>query len=154
MIRVTIPKLEGVRETVQQMVDRTLPLMQQVGEQGARTTMEYLRSYTSEMRPGTVESGGAPRPAHPGGWADRTYVLMGSYVLRVISLGRAGWDFQLSIADNSPAARYAPHLEGKPRAGGGVYSVLGFVTGPDGFFEKAVLATAPQYGLEARGVAA
>ena len=154
MIRVTIPKLEGVHETMQQMVDRTLPVMQRVGEAGATATMDYLRSYTSEVRPGTKESGYAPRPAHPGGWADRTFVLMGSYVLRVISLGRAGWDFQLSIAASSPASRYAPMLEGRPRADGGVYSVLGFVTGPDGFFEKAVLATAPQYGLEARGVAA
>jgi hypothetical protein len=146
VIRVKVQPMEGIHESVEEAITRTLPIMKDMSQQAALDTFDFLRSYTDQLRPGVVQSGWEPRPAHPGGWADRTFVLMNSYVMQLKALGRRGWELILGIA--APADAYAEHLEGKEGVEGQTYSVLEFATGPGGEWEVALAQAALDFGLE------
>ena len=56
----------------------TKPRLEKAVERGIVKYVNWLRSYTSNMRP-PVTVGGAMRRAHPGGWADINKFLNRSY---------------------------------------------------------------------------
>lgn len=80
--------LKEVNSTMQE-VQKALPLtpenVQRGLDQAGHNHIAFLRSLTSQIRPPTreVRDGEGVRRAHPGGWADITTALSGSYRFRV-----------------------------------------------------------------------
>ena len=110
------------------------------------STVDFLKSYTSVMRP-PLRVADAMRAAHPGGWADVTGVLANSYGWAVTE-GADGWILKLfNDAD------YAVYLETKEG-----YFVLHGVTDPGGPVEealrRAVALVAPTWKIQYIGFTA
>lgn len=127
-IEVDTSELRHTLERARQEKDRRMrEIIERVGER----TVEYLRSYTHELRPGR-------RPAHPGGWADITGRLAASYGFEV---RRAGPRWELAILNTAP---YAPRLEARDAFF--VVRGVGEKGGPvDRALRKAIREVAPEW---------
>lgn len=131
--------LDGVVTALAE-VERDLDLkIRQVLEYIGLQTVAYLRSLTSATRP-PIRAGAAPRPAHPGGWADVSSDLAASYAYTIEPMA-GGWALVLT---NGMA--YAAALEARDG-----FWVLSGVADPGGPVEvalrKAVAVLAPDWTI-------
>lgn len=143
-----------------------MDLLERIFHMVGQETVDYLKSYTDELRPPVRRGASAlsrvqkavtaanraarrrltsvpvgDRPAHPGHWADISHELKNSYGYRVV---RTGESIQLIIFNTSGHALYVEAMDG--------YFVLKGITDADGpLFHKlrAILAqNAPGWRIQ------
>lgn len=106
MFTATAGQMQGIAEALASLErdqrEKIRQLLVAIGE----LTVSYLRSFTAKTRP-PLRGKNAPRPAHPGEWADVSGQLAASYGYTVEATS-GGWALALT---NS--AEYAAALEAR-----------------------------------------
>lgn len=135
-------EIQGIAETLSTIEGDLDTKIYRLLEAIGIKTVAYLRSFTGQTRP-PIRGGNAPRPAHPGGWADVSGQLAASYgyiVARTSLTG--GWRLVLMNG-----AEYAAALEARD-----AFYVLSGVTDRGGPVEtalrEAVQEVAPDWVVE------
>lgn len=120
-----LAEIEAVRTQERRKLKNVLEMV-------ARETVAFLRSTTSETRPG-VRPGEPSRKAHPGGWADVTANLSNAYDFKITD---RGGDLILRFVNTMEYAIYLEQRDG--------YYVLSGVTDSGGPVEKALRKALPR----------
>jgi hypothetical protein len=136
-------ELTGLEELVRRLEGDARVKLRRVAEFIGERTVEYLKSYTSEIRPPTTP-GGPTGPAHPGHWKDITKQLVEGYGSRVTEDVDG---LTLEVFNRSDHAIFVEMRQG--------YFVLHSVMDPGGPVEqalrKAVAQIAPEWTVFTRG---
>jgi hypothetical protein len=122
----------GLAESVAALEEDALRKLELILEAVGASTIAYLRSLTSEMRP-PARGKDEYRRAHPGHWADVTGQLANSYSYEV---ERRGDDEVVLILRND--AEHAIYLEAREG-----FFVLSGVADPGGPVEQAIRRVVP-----------
>jgi len=142
------PDLRQFIKNIEQSTDQTV---QDILEFVRVDMLRYLKDYTDVMRPPDFRVsyyGGdpkAPRPAHPGGWANISKELMKGYKAEVTR--NAVGNHVLTIRNDSPAAVFVEAKEG-------FFVVTGIMEpgGPvDWSLRRAIKRLAPGWKVTAPG---
>lgn len=96
------------REHFERLYGEVVKRAERIGEVVGRKTVDYLKSYTEEIRP-PAKTGDGPRFAHPGHWADVTNNLKNAHQFHVLVNGHI---VEVKVYNNMEYARYLDDREG------------------------------------------
>lgn len=96
------------REHFEKLYGEVVKRAERIGRYVGFKTVDYLRSYTDELRP-PAKVGDGPRFAHPGHWGDVTNNLKNAHGHEVIVNGHV---VEVKIYNNMEYARYLDDREG------------------------------------------
>lgn len=96
------------REHFERLYGEVVKRAERIGEVVGRKTVDYLKSYTEEIRP-PAKTGDGPRFAHPGHWADVTNNLKNAHQFQVLVNGHI---VEVKVYNNMEYARYLDDREG------------------------------------------